>query len=477
MECRSIFNPVQNNCNMWLANKHRHCLLPAGRQDERPYAERLRLAIVNHKYRNSIELFEMLEELAPMVHCRNFHRTAPQIKATVACWISELDESNRFSRGGSIYVSEAVLPPQTCLPQVTTTQPPIQILPADIHFYQTPRPILPVTTVTPPSISRAAPVTVSVPPVPRPAPPVTRLAPPVTRSQTANRPLTLNSRPPLPRFELQRRIEQDTPEAITDLVKKRFGHMEHKQGYIYAFTRDSDPGYIKIGWSTHVKRRMREWEQRCGYQPILIYQSPLIPNAYRVEQLIFTQLAAWRHNDMRCVNENICRTRHKEWFRIKKRDAKDVIRRWVEWAMTLPYDEDGRLEDSWSTYIDRWLDICYEDFEQSDLDLDFGCILPGSTLEDPGQDGSGTEDDGSHASSSSDENEHDSSSSANDKCAICMEELGPLRERTVPACTVCHNNPWHDGCIRTWIEHSSSLQSCPMCRSRDTIVVAARRQR
>lgn len=483
MECTSIFSPVQATCNMWLPNRHRHCMNKAGLYKERQYAERLRLATVDGECQKSTELVESLMEFAEMVHCRNSHRTHQQIMATVCCWTAELDLSNCSSRYRGTHISETTpyLDPWT-----PTNFSPLQIRNRNVisPLFQTLLYALPVgradTTLT--TRSYALPVARSVagsrthnfefPPSP---PPYT---PPVTRSQTANRTQATASRPTPPRFEPRRISQLGTLEAIADLVSKPFGRIERKQGYIYMFTRDSDPGYVKIGWSTNVTRRMREWEQRCHYKPVLVYTSPLIPHAFRAEQLIFTQLAEWRYDDMRCINEDICRSQHKEWFRLRKRDAFKVVKRWVWWVMTSPFLEDGWLEDR--SYLDRWLELCHKNPTGSDLDLDFGCELPDSTAEDDKQDDSDSEDDSNtrnerkDESSDSEESEPDSGSSVDDECAICYEGLGPPTERMLPPCTVCRNDPWHDECIRKWIEMSPL---CPMCRGRNRIDVPASGER
>ena len=369
-----------------------------------------------------------------MIHCRRYHRTPQQIMATAVYWSIELNLSSRSRKDSGTHAREAISYRDSSTPAIICS-PQVQILNVDQRCYQTQSYI-----------------------------------PPVTRSQTANRARVIESRLPPPRFEPRRKIKQDTTEAIADLVSKPFGHAEHKEGYIYMFTRESDPGYVKIGWSKNVKRRMGEWERRCGYKPVLAYQSPRIPHAFRVEQLIFTQLAGSRYNDMRCINEGICGARHKEWFKLRTRDAKEIIERWIDWVLDSPYDETGRLEDSWATYLDQWLEQCHQDLDESDLDLHFGRELPNLTAEDSNEDADDTDEGSEYALPPSEESKQDLSSSIDDECAICREEMESPTERTIPPCTLCRNCSWHDECIRKWIEMSPS---CPMCRSRDTIDVPA----
>lgn len=493
MECTSIFSPVEPTCNRWLPDKRRFCMHPAGRHDERQYAERLRLAIVNGKHQVSADLDAMLTDLAVMVHCRNPHRKIPQqITATVRYWTAELDLSNRSSEDRAARNAEQALYQEqltlstlfwTCsrqletlnatlqrlqIPPSTATATRTQVADGTRNVESRPTP-LPYTSVATRS-QTANRINVES----QPAPP--SYIPPVTRSQTANGTRVIASRPILPRFELRRGSGEDAHEAIAGLVGKPFGQLEHQEGYIYMFTRESDPGYVKIGWSTDVARRMREWERHCHYKPILVYQSPLISHAFRAEQLIFTQLAKWRCDDMRCINDDICQSRHKEWFKLRQRDALRVIEMWVDWVRSSPYHEYGRLKDSWKRYLDRWLEVHHSNLIESDVDLHFGRELPNSIVEAEARNNTnseahnGTDNDHENASPHSGEGGHDSRRSLSDECAICYDDLGPPTERKLPACTLCRNGPWHDECIRKWIE-SSPL--CPMCRGRHTIDIYA----
>lgn len=139
-------------------------------------------------------------------------------------------------------------------------------------------------------------------------------------------------------------------------VLKPGGHLsEHdlKPGSIYAFTRISSPGYVKIGLSKRaVEVRLDEWRRQCKYSPH--QETPMdgrvIPYVAQIERLILAELSLHRRKESVCNGGAGCSKVHHEWVEVKRSLALEVIDRWSSWAETLPYDENGVLRDDWEAH-------------------------------------------------------------------------------------------------------------------------------
>ena len=120
---------------------------------------------------------------------------------------------------------------------------------------------------------------------------------------------------------------------------------EIPEGYIYAF-KVEDPqgrGYVKIGVTGNIKRRMKN-HKTCYGECERIYPpegEKFVPvdHAYRVESLIHAELVKHAMLLERCPR---CRQRHNghgEWFDVEEWHAIAVIRKWSEWMNSSPYEE------------------------------------------------------------------------------------------------------------------------------------------
>ncbi|KAH7021618.1 T5orf172 domain-containing protein [Microdochium trichocladiopsis] len=154
------------------------------------------------------------------------------------------------------------------------------------------------------------------------------------------------ARPPLSRFRPH--IEepgQDVASKLRLSLSKDKGLRDFSSGHIYIYSRDEDPGFVKIGWTSFsVRSRLEEWAS-CGYTPRLIYSSREIPFAQRAETLVHYELSPeWRAERV-CQG---CRRSHREWFEVDQARAIRVVKDWEDF-MTLEkvYDDSGRLVDSW----------------------------------------------------------------------------------------------------------------------------------
>ncbi|KAI9826645.1 MAG: hypothetical protein M1832_006241 [Thelocarpon impressellum] len=253
---------------------------------------------------------------------------------------------------------------------------------------QLPERPLPVTSST-------APAKISVPPKTQPNPVKARAAQSSAQNQT---PTSARVSPPhdqtqRPSPSALRKPSTDTavvlslvplsvpgPIAAT-IVKELTTELSSSEepGYIYIFRHEGTVAggatvgmriLLKIGRSTNVQRRLKQWEQRCGRKLILMASFPahtpsspsspssppvssspaarrgvapksphsatdvrpdLIPYSHRVERLIHLELAPCRVSHT-C---DTCGSTHREWFEVRDGEAAAVmgaVRRWVRWA-------------------------------------------------------------------------------------------------------------------------------------------------
>ena len=145
------------------------------------------------------------------------------------------------------------------------------------------------------------------------------------------------------------------------------------RGYIYVFTSEmktynSTKGYafVKIGMSNDDNRRLGEHIRKCNPNPQNYMSFPELPRGldreqhpqYKcprmsfVEQLIHRELRPWQHTPN---EECICKTKHREWFRVPRRvcpvdglislqetiieHVQPVINHWIRYAYHIANEE------------------------------------------------------------------------------------------------------------------------------------------
>ena len=139
-------------------------------------------------------------------------------------------------------------------------------------------------------------------------------------------------------------------------VRKPNGRLSEddlKPGEIYAFTRPSSPGYVKIGRTKRpVAKRLEEWERQCKYSPQK--ETPKdgreTPYVAQIERLILAELSPHRRRESICNGGLGCHAKHHEWVEVKVDLALEVINRWCSWAEKRPYDEHGVLRKEWEAH-------------------------------------------------------------------------------------------------------------------------------
>ncbi|KAL6918485.1 hypothetical protein FSST1_009980 [Fusarium sambucinum] len=127
---------------------------------------------------------------------------------------------------------------------------------------------------------------------------------------------------------------------IKQKITKALKTVDHSDGYIYMYEVEGNPGFVKIGYTTHpsVDKRLEEWEFDCNrvskaLYPIPLSTAELVPHAHRVEALCHAELD---HRRIR-IYCHACLKPHIEWFEVSSTDAIKIIQKWSRWMKTNPY--------------------------------------------------------------------------------------------------------------------------------------------
>ena len=161
---------------------------------------------------------------------------------------------------------------------------------------------------------------------------------PQTRSQTHSLPWAFKP------------FSQNPSVTITTTLLRDLTSSESPHGSIYIFSRRSDPGILKIGYTIRsVAQRLREWRSSCNYIPELVYSVCDVPHVKKVERLVQLALGAWRRKETHCKHNRLyCPRSHQEWFEISVADAKSAVDGWAKWMRAAsPYGCEGVLKQEW----------------------------------------------------------------------------------------------------------------------------------
>lgn len=145
------------------------------------------------------------------------------------------------------------------------------------------------------------------------------------------------------KYKTKKAKRQSIPEAIWETLWPVVKNLETKQGYIYIFGHYSNPEIRKIGFTERrPDERLKEWNHSCrrthSYHSTAWAYS--VPHAKRVEKLIHAELQDRR----RMIPCTACKTRsqlahHREWFEGSVAELEEVIKKWVRWIQTEPYEQ------------------------------------------------------------------------------------------------------------------------------------------
>ncbi|KKY28092.1 hypothetical protein UCRPC4_g00672 [Phaeomoniella chlamydospora] len=137
--------------------------------------------------------------------------------------------------------------------------------------------------------------------------------------------------------------------AIHKTLRRGLTVQNHRPGQLYMLRSRSKSGSFKIGVTKgRPQKRCSNISYSCKICDLELDVDGVFPTklAHLVEHLVHLELDGQIEGGA-C---NGCEVHHREWFRVKREDARAVIMKWVEWAEKDPYEpvvnEDGHL--SWS---------------------------------------------------------------------------------------------------------------------------------
>ena len=115
-------------------------------------------------------------------------------------------------------------------------------------------------------------------------------------------------------------------------------------GFLYAFTSEFEPGFVKIGCCKITPaRRIREWD-KC-YPKATLYHQEGFKFPQRIEELIHLEFADKRYSKQ--CNVGSCGSKsHDEWFNCLPTEAERIMQQWKRLLQFCLYDPTTRqLED------------------------------------------------------------------------------------------------------------------------------------
>lgn len=140
---------------------------------------------------------------------------------------------------------------------------------------------------------------------------------------------------------------------VWQLCKPLTDFEDRQPGGIYIFSKESGFGMVKIGRSTNIPSRMRQFKSDCGYYPDLKHSISNVSHASKIEKLVHCELLYCRHTETGCI----CRVgKHVEWFMCSFETARQSMNnfaRWMEEADPYETDAGGSLKPEWRIFIQR----------------------------------------------------------------------------------------------------------------------------
>ncbi|PVH96476.1 kinase-like protein [Periconia macrospinosa] len=139
-----------------------------------------------------------------------------------------------------------------------------------------------------------------------------------------------------------------TEAALKKVLETPVRRDEQVARYMFIFHSLANFGMVKIGCTTDVPRRLKEWENLCK-RPVEEYmldtsgkRTP-VKNARRVWSLVITELKDVRFREIKCEG---CHLTHYEWFRTTPQHVAKVIKKFSSWMAKDPYHYDSS-RDLW----------------------------------------------------------------------------------------------------------------------------------
>lgn len=146
-----------------------------------------------------------------------------------------------------------------------------------------------------------------------------------------------------PLKRLPRLDDIPNPKECYGLVKKvvtrNLAKPHNIEGYVYLYEVEGNEGFVKIGYTTKLDKRHKDWAFDCNRETKLLFplsQDSLekVPNAPRVEALCHSELDYCRIR----VDCEACLKEHIEWFEISSKECIQVVKKWSQWMRTDPFE-------------------------------------------------------------------------------------------------------------------------------------------
>lgn len=123
------------------------------------------------------------------------------------------------------------------------------------------------------------------------------------------------------------------------MLEKPLAFNELDSKYLYVYWSPGNFGYIKIGATDDVSKRLQGWEDKCKHDVREHRQQTsgeriVVKHAHRVERLVHTELKEVRYEEIGCKG---CGGRHIEWFQTGPENAASIIKKYSDWTATDPY--------------------------------------------------------------------------------------------------------------------------------------------
>ena len=144
-----------------------------------------------------------------------------------------------------------------------------------------------------------------------------------------------------------------TTQTLASLLLKPLSKVgDRKYGDVYAFSRISSPGMVKVGYTKQTEDRLRSWERMCHYKPILEHCIRNVPYVPRVEKLVHYELLPNWRRELKCKHNPLCVVRHEEWFECNVDTAARSMDNFSQWmTIAQPYDTYGTLKPQWKDFV------------------------------------------------------------------------------------------------------------------------------
>lgn len=147
-------------------------------------------------------------------------------------------------------------------------------------------------------------------------------------------------------YKSSRVSDVDIVKNLKKLIAKPLTPTDLKSGFIYIFWDQGTFGMVKIGRTSDLKRRLKEWN-RCKsthsyHKASQNRELVTVPHVQRIERLIQTELVNTRKKRPcdSCEKTKV----HQEWFEITEAKAVEVFQKWRTWILNTPYivDDEGK---------------------------------------------------------------------------------------------------------------------------------------